>query len=230
MNPAGRVGVNLVGEHEGVAMRFAYVDPPYLGMGAKMYGHLHPEAAEFDKIETHAALIDRLSAEYGAWAYSLTSTTLQDILPLCPADVRVGAWVKPFCSFKPNVNPAYAWEPVIFRGGRKRDRASRTVRDFVSTPITMLRGFPGAKPAAFCWWIFDLLGAEPEDEFHDIFPGSGAVGRAWTEWCRVRRGFPMLELAPHDPPESHGISSLDMLSLGEGGGPRRNNNVGGPLT
>ncbi|QHF24113.1 hypothetical protein GTU73_08880 [Rathayibacter sp. VKM Ac-2804] len=37
----------------------------------------------------------------------------------------------------------------------------------------------GAKPAVFCRWIFDLLGAEPHDDFTDLFPGSGGVLRAW---------------------------------------------------
>jgi hypothetical protein len=108
-------------------MRFAYADPPYFGYAEKFYGDRHPEAAAYDKIETHAALIVRLSEEFpDGWALSMTSGNLKDILPLCPADARVAAWVKPFCSFKPNVNPAYAWEPVVFRGGaqgpRGRDR------------------------------------------------------------------------------------------------------------
>jgi hypothetical protein len=38
----------------------------------------------------------------------------------------------------------------------------------------------GAKPAAVCWWIFTLLGAAPGDTLDDLFPGSGAVGRAWA--------------------------------------------------
>lgn len=37
----------------------------------------------------------------------------------------------------------------------------------------------GAKPAPFIRWVFDLLGAEPQDDFTDIFPGSGGVMRAW---------------------------------------------------
>ncbi|WP_170285519.1 hypothetical protein [Microbacterium rhizomatis] len=37
----------------------------------------------------------------------------------------------------------------------------------------------GAKPAEFCRWVFDLLGAEPQDEFSDLFAGSGGVARAW---------------------------------------------------
>jgi hypothetical protein len=44
----------------------------------------------------------------------------------------------------------------------------------------------GAKPAAFCGWLFDLLGAQPIDTFDDLFPGSGGVSRAWAEFsCRV---------------------------------------------
>lgn len=38
----------------------------------------------------------------------------------------------------------------------------------------------GAKPAVFCRWVFDLLGALPGDEFVDVFPGSGGVSRAWA--------------------------------------------------
>jgi hypothetical protein len=42
----------------------------------------------------------------------------------------------------------------------------------------------GAKPAAVCRWIFDLLGAAPGDSLDDLFPGSGAVGRAWAAFTR----------------------------------------------
>jgi len=40
----------------------------------------------------------------------------------------------------------------------------------------------GAKPAAVCRWIFTLLGAGPGDTLDDLFPGSGAVGRAWAAY------------------------------------------------
>lgn len=187
-------------------MKFAYADPPYLGMGAKMYGKLHPDAADFDKIETHAALIDRLSADFDAWALSMGSKNLRDLLPLCPADVRVGAWVKPFCSFKIGVRQAYAWEPVIFRGGRAKakwefggDERNRTVRDFISASMALRKGFQGAKPDAFSWWIFDFIGAEADDEFHDLFPGSGAVSRAWEEWKRAATELPLFGRAIEAP-------------------------------
>jgi len=155
-------------------MIFAYADPPYPGMAH--YYH----CAEVD----HRALIARLCNEYpDGWALSTASTTLKRVLDFCPEDVRIGSWVKPFASFKPGVNPAYTWEPVIFRGGRKRDREYETVRDHCACNITLRRGFVGAKPEAFCFWIFELLGMEAGDEFHDLFYGSGAVSRAWLSFC-----------------------------------------------
>lgn len=166
-------GLGLTGS---VSLRVAYADPPYIGQAKKHYSH-DPQCAEVD----HAELIERLNT-YDAWALSLSSPSLQQILALCPPDVRVMAWVKPFCAFKVNVNPAYAWEPVIVRGGRKRTRQQVTVRDWCSEVITLKRGLVGAKPVGFCNWLFQVLNLEPQDEFHDIFPGSGAVSRAWEAW------------------------------------------------
>jgi len=157
-------------------MRVAYADPPYIGQAKKHYSH-DPRCAEVD----HADLIAKLNG-YDAWALSLSSPTLRIILPMCPEDVRVMAWVKPFASFKPNVNPAYAWEPVIVRGGRKRSRDEPTARDWVSCNITLKKGLSGAKPEAFCFWLFDVLGMQAGDEFDDIFPGTGGVGRAWAAY------------------------------------------------
>lgn len=156
-------------------MKFAYADPPYFGMAEKFYGHLHPNAADYDRIETHQALVERMNAEYDGWAMSLTSTTLKDILPLCPSDSRVMAWVKPFASFKPGVGVAYAWEPVIVRGGRKRERTQSTVRDWCAVNITLKRGFVGAKPRDFVVWLMEVFNVQPGDIVDDIFHGSGAV-------------------------------------------------------
>ena len=89
-------------------LRLAYADPPYLGQGKKHYAPHHENASDCDALEWHAALIKRLSDEYpDGWALSLHTPSLRELLPLCPADVRVAAWCKSFCSFKPNVNPAY---------------------------------------------------------------------------------------------------------------------------
>ena len=154
-------------------MRFAYADPPYLGCGA-LYKKHHDEAHVWDALESHKELIGLL-ADYDGWAMSLHTPSLRHLLPLCPDDCRVAAWVKPFASFKPGVNPGYCWEPVIFRGSRKRERTEDTVRDWVSANITLQKGLPGAKPPAFCDWILDLLGVEKDDVFIDLFPGTASM-------------------------------------------------------
>lgn len=163
-------------------MRFAYADPPYIGQAKRHYGNEATYAGEVD----HAALIESL-AGYDGWALSASSPSLRALLPLCPEDVRVAAWVKPFASFKPGVNPAYAWEPVIFRTTVKRSRDVETARDWMSASITLRRGLSGAKPEAFCFWLFNLLGMIPTDEFTDVFPGTGAVTRAHEAWIRQQR-------------------------------------------
>ena len=158
-------------------MKVAYADPPYIGQ-AKCHYSNDPQCAEVD----HAELIGRLCRDYDAWALSCSSTTLNEVFSYCPNDVRVAAWVKPFASFKPNVNPAYCWEPVVFWHPRKRKRHEITVRDWLAESCTMKRGLVGAKSEKFCFWIFDLLNLNRDDEFHDLYPGSGAVTRAWKIW------------------------------------------------
>ena len=158
-------------------MRFAFADPPYLGCGA-LYDAHHEKARDWDRPEAHRDLIDKLCREYpDGWLMCASSPSLKTILPMCPDDARVGAWVKPFAVFKPNVNPAYAWEPVIWRGGRKGDRTRATVRDWFAKEITLRRGLTGAKPEAFCRWVLDLLGYCDGDEIDDLFPGTGVMGR-----------------------------------------------------
>jgi hypothetical protein len=157
-------------------MRAAYADPPYLGQARRHYG-----CKEID----YRDLIGRLET-FDAWALSASSTSLQEILPLRPVGVRVGAWVKPFAVFKPGVNPAFSWEPIIGKPGRLRTRKQPTVRDWVSANITLKRGLCGAKPDAFCDWLFELLNLQPGDEFSDLFEGTGAVRRAYRRWLAER--------------------------------------------
>ncbi len=160
-------------------MRVAYADPPYLGC-CGLYKHEHgSDGLCWDEWATHHRLIEHLQTSYAdGWAMSVSSVSLQRILRICPDDVRVAAWVKPFAVFKPNVNPAYAWEPVIWRGGRTgRNREEQTVRDWVSVPITLEKGLTGAKPEGFAWWICDLLGIQADDELVDLFCGTGVIGR-----------------------------------------------------
>jgi hypothetical protein len=161
----------------------AYADPPYVGQAKKHYRHV-PQCAEVD----HGALIARLVSEFpDGWALSCSTPSLRDLLPLCPAEIRVMAWVKPFCVFKVNVNPAYAWEPVIVSGGRARERREPTVRDWVAESITLQRGTHGAKPLGFCFWLFEVLNLHVDDEFIDLYPGSGAVTVAWHDWRTMSR-------------------------------------------
>lgn len=170
-----------------MGMKFAYADPPYLGC-CSLYGHDHRPGC-WDEIETHRALVARLVSEYpDGWAMSATSSSLRRLLPECPSDVRVGAWVKPFCSFKRGVRPAYAWEPVIYWRGRNprsghphppppKGGKQTTPKDFIAECITLKKGLTGAKPEKFCAWVLDLLGVLPGDEVHDLFPGTGVMGR-----------------------------------------------------
>ena len=98
---------------------------------------------------------------------------------------------------------AYTWEPVIYRTARKWDREQPTARDHVSCSITLQRGLTGAKPDAFCFWLFELLGASRDDEFRDVFCGSGAVSRAWDKWSRQGVLVPSAVDAEWDIDDSH---------------------------
>ena len=154
-------------------MRIAYADPPYIGQAKK---HYHSEEVD------HQQLVEQLVCDFpDGWVLSCSSPSLKQILAYCPENVRVAAWVKPFAIFKPNVNPAYAWEPVIWTGGRQpRPRTESTVRDWVSCNITLKKGLVGSKPEGFCQWLFNLMGMQPGDELVDLFPGTGIVTETWN--------------------------------------------------
>lgn len=161
-------------------MKFAYADPPYLGMCAR-YEHNHPDGRCWDDVETHRLLIERLG-DYDGWALSLHVPSLRAILNLCPDDVRVLAWVKTWCSWKPGAHPKAAWEPLIIRGSRKPLRSHRVDPvDWIAAPSSTLK-FLGAKPEKVVWWMLDCLGVTADDDFDDLFHGSGAVTRAWQSW------------------------------------------------
>jgi hypothetical protein len=155
-------------------MKFAYADPPYIGCGKK-----YPEKKEVNQAE----LVERLIDNYpDGWALSLSSPSLKYLLPLCPVDVRVMAWVKPFAVFKPNVGVAYAWEPVIVHGGRRRTRKQPTIKDWVSVNITLKKGLIGAKPENFAFWLYEIFNAREGDTLDDLYPGTGIMGRSWERF------------------------------------------------
>lgn len=184
-------------------MRFAYADPPYLGC-CGLYKHHHPDGRCWDDVETHQRLFDRLLSEYpDGWALSMSAPSLYTLLPLCPPDVRVAPWVKTFSAFKKGVRPAYAWEPIVFRGGRnpvagfkhappEKGGTQTTPKDFLeewtaglACPITLRKGLTGAKPEAFCRWVLDLLNVQPGDAVDDLFPGTGIMGHIAGEVCNA---------------------------------------------
>ena len=180
-----------------LAMRFAYADPPYPGKARKYYRDHADYGGEVD----HRELIERLEAEFpDGWALSTSAGALQEILPMCPKprsrgaagggcgeSLRLLAWCKPVAQ-QGMGGPRYGWEPVILRGGR-RERAFGNPRDWLvcSPDLYTFRARPaghvtGAKPPPFLTWLFGCLGARPGDELIDLYPGSGAVARAWESF------------------------------------------------
>lgn len=158
-------------------MKFAYADPPYFGCGQSHYGEHHPEAAVWDDKQTHLDLVARLVGEYpDGWALSCNPRDLAWLLPACPDDVRVAAWCKTWHQIRPTTTQ-FAWEPVIWRGGRKDPKRSPMVRDWLACAVTRQTGLRGAKPEDFNQWILDLLAYREGDQLDDLFPGtSGMVG------------------------------------------------------
>lgn len=160
-------------------MRFAYADPPYLGM-SKLYPE-HPDAARWDSAVEHIALMHALDEAYDGWAMSASAPSLQHLLAEVPVGARVAAWVKPFAAYKRNVRIAYTWEPVIWHRGSPRREGEPVGRDHLSESITMRKGLTGAKPERFAQWIMALLGWLPGDEIVDLFPGTGGVGDVFAQ-------------------------------------------------
>lgn len=159
-------------------MRFAYADPPYPGK-AGIYAD-HPD---FGGEVNHHELLDVLCSRYpDGWALSTSAEGLRMVLPACPEGVRVCCWVR-----KPRITKTRRatsmWEPVLVYGGRVQ--LEPVVQDLGDVLLWGGRqhSHPGAlagmKPAAFCEWVFRLLGARQGDQLDDLFPGSGAIGRAW---------------------------------------------------
>ena len=159
-------------------MRFAYADPPYLGCGKSHYGAHHNEAAQWDDPEKHIALVKMLTDDYpDGWALSCNPRDLRMYLEAAPSDVRVAAWCKTWHQIRPTT-VQYAWEPVIWRGGRKDNKRAPMVRDWLRANATRERGLPGVKPESFNRWILDLLNFQQGDTLDDLFPGKFGMSRA----------------------------------------------------
>lgn len=164
-------------------MRFAYADPPYPGQAKRLYGKHKDYAGEVD----HAELMGRLERDYDGWALSTGSKQLPAVLKLCPDTVRVLIWRKPGVPFGDNF--LWCYEPVILKGLRRP--LARTADLLSAVPPGSLMTFrarpekdvTGAKPAEFCRWVFHAAGLTREDEFEDLYPGSGRVLETWRDWA-----------------------------------------------
>jgi hypothetical protein len=158
-------------------VRLAYADPPYPGTARKFY-----QKPEVD----HAELIARLVRDYDGWALSTGAVNLRELLPLCPPEARVAAWVKPWTPwlYKGRMSVIYAWEPVIFKPARRlrSDVMAPIVFDWFREHAPMCSGLPGSKSETFSYWLFGLLAAAPEDTLDDLFPGTKRVSIAWEAW------------------------------------------------
>lgn len=162
-------------------MHLGYADPPYVGCA-----HLYKDQIDYLGEVDQRALVARLETEFDGWVLhgSATPESLEILASLArKTGARICSWVKPFAAFKRNVSVAYAWEPVVIKCARKPVVSKRLVmRDWIDCPITMRKGLTGAKPEKVCHWAFELLGARPDDELSDLFPGTGAVSRHWQTW------------------------------------------------
>ncbi|MDQ2896744.1 MAG: hypothetical protein M3Y09_14040 [Actinomycetota bacterium] len=154
--------------------RFAYADPPYPGLAG-----YYVERQEVD----HASLLEQLVAgRWDGWALSTSAAALPAVLRICPVRIRVAVWrrqVRPTRSRR----PLSAWEPLIVWGGRElpSDRPQEVIDhlDYRGRYDSYPGALVGMKPPEFAVWMFALLGAQPGDELADLFPGSGAIRRAW---------------------------------------------------
>jgi hypothetical protein len=160
---------------------------------------------------------------YDGWALSTAADALPAVLALCPPGVRVAAWHKGE-RVTQSWRPLNAWEPVIYWGGRPVEASSGSTRrvDSLVHGISAMTTLPGrvigAKPAAFSRWIFDLLGAQPQDSLDDLFPGSGAVTRAWRAF--TGRTDPSTEdLLDASARAEHDTSHPQADTTGQGSGP-----------
>lgn len=157
-------------------MRFAYADPPYPGKAG-----LYPERREVD----HAALVARLREGYpDGWALSTSSGALLDVWRLCP-DARLAVWVRPIRPTR-SALPLDAFEVLLIAGGRPLPTEDPQRITNVLDYRGRFRAHPdaviGMKPPAFATWMFEQLGARAGDELVDLYPGSGAIGRAWDRF------------------------------------------------
>lgn len=173
-----------------VPAHFAYADPPYVGQARKHYGKHADYAGEVD----HAKLIDWMESEFSGWALSCSMKSLPALLKLCADDVLVLAWFKPIAPPLGD-HRRYNWEPVILRPLRRPGPGYVPTATIASPPQFTFREKPeshviGEKPEKFAWWVFAAAGLTKDDTLVDLFPGSGAITRAWENYTPLPGSVP----------------------------------------
>lgn len=157
----------------GNALRFAYADPPYPGT-ARSY----PERTEVD----HGELIQRLERDYDGWLLHSNSQSIAPLVNLVPRGTRILAWGKYHGLPVTSAGLIYTWEPIFLKPVRQ---PSDYVRDSLWFDMAdQLKWMRGQKPIPVVTWLFRAAGLQYDDELSDLFPGTGAVGRAWDEYSR----------------------------------------------
>ncbi len=157
-------------------LRFAYADPPYPGTARRYYKGEDSFQGEVD----HPSLIDRLTTGgFDGLALSTSARALRELLPLCPAEIRVCAWSKPGGAPPATRGLHNVWEPLLVLQGRRIQPGRRDA--LYVHPARFGGTLTGRKPLKFCAWLFDAMGMLPGDELVDLFPGTGIVARAWAE-------------------------------------------------
>jgi hypothetical protein len=160
-----------------------YADPPYPGQSKRLYGEHADYAGEVDH---HELICDLLARYPGGWALSTSVKALPVVLRSCPDRVLVHCWLKRATSPPMGDNRMYSWEPVILCDTPNPVTPTRMHCE-VNVEQHTFREKPkgylvGKKPEGFCFWLFAAMGLCPGDSLDDLFPGSGAVGRAWDAW------------------------------------------------
>ena len=164
-------------------MRFAYADPPYPGTARRRY-----RQPDID----HAELISTLD-NYDGWALHTNPQSLGLLLALAPR-TRILSWCKLDGLPVTKAGLVWTWEPILLRPLR---RPTTWVRDSLwvdkigrngarvagATPGDAGRGW---KSEGVIRWVFRAAGLLAGDNLEDLFPGSGAVGRAWERYQAER--------------------------------------------
>ncbi len=196
--------------------RFAYADPPYPGLARRYYGCDEVDHCELVAklvqdfpdgwaLSTSAAALQAVLAlcpsgvRVCVWVKGARATTAvrarNAFEPLIVAGgrlrhVAVSSSTRRGELATTDASRSTPTTPVASAGGRPVAPDLRDVLQWGGRQHSHPGALVGMKPAAFCEWMFRLLGAAAGDELVDLFPGSGAVSRAWglyTSQLEVRR-------------------------------------------